>query len=91
MKLVLDESINPKFGTYHCKFNVGYYATEVWVSKSTQSFGIEQETNLSIECEKEVNNSDPDIVIFNKEELLILQKLVNQAVEILEGKDENTI
>lgn len=83
MKLVLDESINPEFGTYNCKFNIESHSTEVWTSKSTQSFGIEQEALHSIYSN--------DVIIFNKEELLILQKLVNQAVEILEGKDENTI
>lgn len=69
IKLIPDPEVHPEFGTYCFNFGTEDFQTvEVWVCKSSESFGIEQ----GEEC-----------IIFNKRELLIMQKLVNHAVKIL--------
>lgn len=71
MMLTLDPDIRPEFLTYMDKIQTNYGETEVWVCKTSDSFGLEQ---------------GDDVIILNKNSLLEFQKLVNQAVEILEGK-----
>ena len=75
MKLVLDPTIRPEFETYHAKFRgrVGF-ETEVWVCKTSNSFGLNQEGD----------HGDYDTILLGKEDLLKLQTLVNQAVKMLE-------
>lgn len=76
MKLVLDPSIRPEFETYHAKIDGGDLGgeTEIWVCKSSDSFGMNQGGD----------DEGGDIILLDKEGLLKLQLLVNQAVELLE-------
>lgn len=76
MKLTLDPTIRPEFETYHAKFDGGELGneTEVWVCKTSNSFGLNQGGE----------DEDCDIILLDKEGLLKLQTLVNQAVELLE-------
>lgn len=76
MKLTLDPTIHPEFETYHAKFDGGELGneTEVWVCKTSNSFGLNQGGE----------DEDCDIILLDKEGLLKLQTLVNQAVELLE-------
>lgn len=82
MKLVLDPTICPEFETYNAIFDGGQLGneTEVWVCKTSNSFGISQSTPQGDGSE------DEDIILLDKDGLLKLQMLVNQAVEILEEK-----
>lgn len=76
MDLKLDPSIRPEFLTYSAKFNGGELGneTEVWVCKTSDSFGLSQGGD----------DDDCDIILLDKEGLLHLQRLVNQAIAILE-------
>lgn len=77
MELVLDPTIRPEFETYHAKFDGGIgFETEVWVCKTSNSFGMGQEGDHG-EC---------DTILLSRDALLKLQSLVNQAVDILEEK-----
>lgn len=79
MKLQLDPTIAPEFLTYNAKFDGGDLGdeTEVWVCKTSKSFGIGQGGE----------DEGCDIILLDKQGLLKLQSLVNQAVEILEQND----
>ena len=81
MELVLDPTIRPEFQTYNALFEGGELGgtTEVWMCKTSNSFGISQSTP------QEDGGEDEDIILLDKEGLLKLQTLVNQAVELLEG------
>lgn len=80
MKLELDPSILPEFKTYHGIFNGGNLGgkTEVWVCKTSDSFGISQFTP------QEDGGEEEDIILLDREAVLKLQVLINQAIEILE-------
>lgn len=79
MKLQLDPTIRPEFQTYHAIYEGGELGgeTEVWVCKTSNSFGIGQGGE----------DEGCDIILLDKQGLLKLQSLVNQAVEILEQND----
>lgn len=76
MKLEVDLTVAPEFLTYEAKFDGGDFGneTEVWVCKTSQCFGLRQGGE----------DEGCDIILMDKEGLLKLQSLVNQAVEILE-------
>lgn len=80
MKLELDPTIRPEFQTYNTFFQAGELGglTEVWVCKTSNSFGISQGTP------QEDGGTEEDIILLDREGLLKLQELVNQAVELLE-------
>ncbi len=70
MKLELDPTIEPSFQTYtHTFLSDLSGKTEVYACRTSKCVGIEQGT---------------DIVLLDKEDLLKLQELVNQAVKLLE-------
>lgn len=83
MKLELDPTIRPEFQTYHAIYEGGELggATEVWVCKTSNSFGISQSTP------QEDGSEDEDIILLDRKGLLKLQVLVNQAVELLEDNN----
>ncbi|AKU43898.1 hypothetical protein CPT_Merlin252 [Citrobacter phage Merlin] len=76
MKLELDPDVRPEFLSYTNTFKSKYGEVEVWACKTSESFGINQ-TN---------DKADEDIIVMDKYDLLNLQKLVNHAVEIMEGE-----
>lgn len=81
MKLQLDPSIRPEFETYHAVYPSEFGEMEVWACRSSESFGITQ----TGECFTHEGDNE-SIIILNREELLKLQVLVNQAVELLGSK-----
>ena len=76
MKLELDPEVRPEFLTYKHVLSSEFGELEVWVCKTSETFGIEQSNTLD----------DEDSIIMNRNDLLNLQKLVNHAVEIMEGE-----
>lgn len=80
MKLEIDPTVRPEFETYHATFEGGALGdvTEVWVCKTSNYFGITQTPGTG--C----GGKEEDTVILDRENLLKLQGLVNQAVQLLE-------
>lgn len=78
MDLKLDPKVRPEFLTYTAKFDGGELGNETgaWVCKTSNSFGLTQGGD----------DEGCDIILLDKEGLLHLQRLVNQAVSILEGE-----
>lgn len=86
MKLELDPDIRPEFKTYGACFLGDFGKVEVWTCLTSDSFGITQiGENFTHDGDNE------HIVLLNREELLKLQVLVNQAVELLGGNNDPSI
>lgn len=85
-ELVLDPTIRPGFQTYTADYESDFGKLEVWACVTSDSFGLTQ-TGESFTHD----GDNEHVIILNRRDLLKLQVLVNQAVELLEKNNVESI